>query len=393
MAVLLALPLMGQVRTGNIFGRVVDQEGNPLPGVSVTLSCLLTAPMTTITSSEGTFRFLSLSPAKDYTIKLELTGFKTKIETGIIVNVGTNTSLTLVMEQGVLEEQITVTAVTPMVDTKKTAVGTNVTQKVLQSLPTARDPWVILQMAPSIIVDRENVWGSESGQHSNYVTQGSATYNNNVWVMDGIVITDPAAIGASPSYYDFDAFEEMQITVGGADVTVQTGGIALNMVTRRGGNRVSLGGRFYMVDEKFQAENAEKVAELKKKEPGLVGINRIRNNKDYGFNMGMPIVKDKAWLWASYGIQDIKTNIVFGTSDETLLENYAAKINPQLIPANRFEAFVHIGGKKKWGRSATAQNPEGLYQQGRYHFGSPIVKFQDEHMFGNNFFLSLKYNY
>lgn len=393
LAFLLAIPLVGQIRTGNIFGKVVDQEGNPLPGVTVTLTGSLTAPVTAITSAEGTFRFLSLSPARDYTIKLELSGFKTKIETGIIVNVGSNTNLTLVMEQGILEEQITVTAITPMVDTKKTAVGTNVTQEVLQSLPTARDPWVILQMAPSIIVDRENVGGSESGQQSNYVARGAATYNNNVWSMDGIVITDPAAIGASPSYYDFDAFEEMQITVGGSDVTVQTGGIALNMVTRRGGNRVSLGGRFYVVDEKFQAQNAEKVAELKKKEPGLVGVNRIRNNKDYGFNMGMPIVKDKAWLWASYGIQDIKTNTVYGTPDDTLLENYAAKINLQLIPANRFEAFVHIGGKKKWGRSATAQNPEGLYQQGRYHFGSPIVKFQDEHMFGNNLFLSLKYNY
>lgn len=82
LAILLVLPLNGQVRTGNIFGRVVDQDGNPLPGVSVTLTGSLTAPMTTITSAEGTFRFLSLSPAKDYTIKLELTGFKTKIETG-----------------------------------------------------------------------------------------------------------------------------------------------------------------------------------------------------------------------------------------------------------------------------------------------------------------------
>jgi hypothetical protein len=246
-------------------------------------------------------------------------------------------------------------------------------------------------MAPSIIVDRENVGGVESGQQSSYVARGAGSYSNNVWAMDGIVITDPAAIGASPSYYDFDAFEEMQITVGGADVTIQTGGVALNMVTRRGGNRVTLGGRFYMTDEKFQAKNADKVAEIQVDEPNFLGLNLVRNNKDYGFNLGGPLVKDKAWLWGSYGVQDIKTTTVYQRPDDTLLQNYAAKLNVQIIPENRFEAFLHSGAKNKWGRSSSAALPGGYYQGGRYHFGSPILKFQDEHMFGDNLFMSLKY--
>jgi hypothetical protein len=384
---LLAVSAFAQQRTGNIYGKVADPEGNGLPGVTVTLTGSLTAPLTTVTSAEGNFRFLSLPPAKDYALKAELTGFKSRTEEGVIIVVGGNTNLILTMEMGALEEQVTVTAVTPMVDTKKTAVGTNVTQEVLQSLPTARDPWVVLQMAPSVIVDRENVGGAESGQQSNYVARGAASYDNNVWAMDGIVITDPAAIGASPSYYDFDAFEEMNIVVGGADVTVQTGGVALNMVTRRGGNKVAFGGRFYMIDSKFQADNFKP----EYAEQGALGINKINNNKDYGFNIGLPLLKDKAWIWGSYGIQDIKTTTVYATKDDTLLQNYAAKLNLQIIPQNRFEAFVHVGGKNKWGRSASAALPDGYYQGGRYHFGSPILKFQDEHMFGDNLFVSLKY--
>jgi hypothetical protein len=241
------------------------------------------------------------------------------------------------------------------------------------------------------MVDRENIGGVESGQQSSYVGRGAPGYSNNVWAMDGIVITDPAAIGASPSYYDFDAFEEMQITVGGADVTVQTGGIALNMVTRRGGNRITLGGRFYMVDSKFQAKNEKFVEEKKLEEEFFNGINLINNNKDYGFNLGGPLLKDKAWLWGSYGVQDIKTTTVFGTRDDTLLQNYAFKLNVQIIPENRFEAFLHSGAKNKWGRSTSTTNPEGQFQGGRYHFGSPILKFQDEHMFGDNLFASFKY--
>ena len=388
---LLSCSLLAQIRTGNLYGKVSDEEGNPLPGVTLILSGSITAPLHAVSSSSGTYRFLSLPPGKDYAIKAELGGFKTEIRQGIIVTVGTNVELNLTMTVGRLEEEVTVVAASPVVDAKKTSVGINVTQEALQSLPTARDPWVVLQMAPSIIVDRENVGGAESGQQSTYVARGAANYNNNVWSMDGIVITDPAAIGASPSYYDFDAFEEMQITVGGADVTIQTGGVALNMITHRGGNKLSLGGRFYVSDEKFQAKNADYVAETKAKEPNFAGVNRIVNNKDYGFNLGGPLIKDKAWLWGSYGVQDLKNITVYGKKDDTLLTNYVAKLDLQIIPQNRFEAFMHVGGKQKWGRSSSIANPEGLYQQGRYHFGSPIFKLQDEHSFGDNIFISMKY--
>ena len=382
---------MAQQRTGMIYGKIADEDGNPLPGVTVTLTGALTAKQTTITSDTGIYRFHSLPPAKDYNLRAELEGFKPESKEGVIVVVGMNVEINFTLVMGTIEEEVTVVAVSPTVDTKKTAVGINVTQDILQSLPTARDPWVILQMAPSVIIDRENVGGAESGQQSTFVSKGSTTYNNNVWAMDGIVITDPAAIGASPTYYDFDAFEEMNIVVGGADVTVQTGGVALNLVTRRGGNRVSLGGRFYVTDEKLQAKNAEFVADTKLKEPYFAGINQIVNNKDYGFNLGGPLVKDRVWLWGSFGVQDLKTLTVYGKKDDTLLTNYVAKLNVQIIPQNRFEAFAHIGGKQKWGRSSTIANPEGLFQSGRYHFGSPIFKLQDEHAFGNDLFVSLKF--
>ncbi len=385
-----ACTLTAQIRTGNIYGKVVDIDGNALPGVTLTLTGFKTGTMSAMSTNEGVFRFLSLAPASDYIVKAELEGFNTSISKGIVIAVGSNLQIEIVMEMGSVEEQITVTAVSPVVDSKKTSVGANVTQEVLQSLPTARDPWVVLQMAPSVITDRENVGGVESGQQSNYVARGASNYNNNVWAMDGLVITDPAAIGASPSYYDFDAFEEMNIVVGGADVTIQTGGIALNMVTRRGGNRVALGGRFYLIDKKFQALNETFVADTQAVEPSFLGLNLIRENKDYGFNLGLPLVKDKAWFWMSYGVMDIKTTTVYQRNDDTLLSNVAAKLNLQIIPENRFEAFIHVGRKNKYGRSSSAALPGGYYQGGRYHFGSPIIKFQDEHMFGDNLFISFK---
>jgi len=371
----LVLPVAAQQRTGNIYGKVVDTDGNPLPGVTVTLTGSLTAPISVITSAEGVFRFLSLAPGRDYKVTAELEGFKTVTRENIIVSLGRNTEITLAMEMGTLEEEVTVIAATPVVETKRTTVAENITRDVLQSLPTSRDPWVILQQAPGVMVDRENVGGSESGQMAGFYSKGGGS---EMWSIDGASIEDPSSV-SSITYFDFDAFEEMNVTLGGGDVTVATGGVNVNMVTRRGGNNVSLGGRFYLTDQKFQADNL--TDELRAE--GVQGTNIIRNIKDYGFNTGGPFFKDKAWWWLSYGVQDIKSNNIYGNPDDTLLANYAAKINLQLVPQNRFEAFVHIGNKEKFGRSASYSFPRGWHQTGKYHFGTPIIKVEDEHMFGD----------
>jgi len=385
---LLSFSVLAQQRTGNIYGKVVDTEGNPLPGVTVTLTGRVTAPVPTVSSAEGVFRFLSLSPASDYSLKAELQGFKPRTESGIIVTVGSNVSITLTLEMGVLTEEVTVTAVTPVVDTKKTSVSQVVSQEVLQSLPSARDPWVVLQMAPSVQTSVENVGGSESGNQTMFVGKGATDYYSNVWSVDGSVITDVSST-ASPIYYDFDSFEEMNITVGGNDVSVQTGGIAVNMVTRRGGNQMSLGGRFYVTDEKFQADN---LTDALKKE-GVAGTNRIVDIKDYGFNWGGPIIRDRAWVWMSYGVQDIKTFVLTGAKNDAMLTNWNGKINLQFIPQNRLEIYGTVGKKEMWGRGATYSDPLGNHQRPQWHFGAPVFKIQDEHMFGDTLFVSAKYTW
>lgn len=384
---LFACSLGAQSRAGNIYGRVVDSEGNSLPGVSVTLTGSLTASVSAVTSAEGRFRFLSLSPAKDYELKAELQGFNTEIRKGIIVVVGVNVNLTITMVQGVLTEEVVVMAPTPVVDSKKTVVGLNVTQEMLQSLPTARDPWVILQMAPGVTIDRENIGGSDSGHQSLFAAKGAAGRDNNEYSMDGVTITAAGSPGSSPIYYDLDAFEEMNITVGGNDVTSQTGGVALNMVTKRGGNKVTLGGRFYLTDKNFQANNMTQAL----KDQGVAGINQIRRNRDFGFNVGLPLIKDKAWFWGSYGESFIQTTTIYGNNDDTTLTNLTAKLNLQIIPQNRLEVMVSGAEKYKYGGGQSSSNPAGIIQLAPYRFGVPLVKFQDEHTFGDNFFISLKY--
>ncbi len=377
-----AFTLAAQERTGNISGTVTDDQGNALPGVSLTLTGATIGAIPMVTSAEGKFRFLSLFPANDYAIKAELQGFKTKTQTGIIVNVGKTSDIAIAMEQGGIEEQITVVAQTPIVDAKKTQITHTVSYEMLQSLPSARDPWVVLQMTPSVQMDRENIGGVESGQQSYFQAKGTT---NNEWTLDGMQTTDKSSI-SSAGYYDFDSFEELNISTGTLDVEHKDPAVVINVVTRRGTNKTSIGGRFFYTDSNFQA----KVPQSRLDEFGVAGYNRADDIKDFGFNAGGPFVKDKAWWWISYGIQQVKTINQLNVHDDTYLNNYNAKLNFQIIPSNRLELLYMLGDKKKYGRSSSEFHPPGLRQGSKQHFGNPTIKLQDEQMFGDSLFLSVR---
>lgn len=372
----------GQARTGSLYGTVSDADGNPLPGVTVTLSSAVTANLVAVSDVDGTYRFPSIPPST-YSLKFELDGFKTVVRDNIEVRVGSNSKVDVSMAPGGGEE-VVVSGAVPVVDVKKTELGANLTRRDLQDIPTARDPWVILELAPGVLVDRENVGGSESGQQSIYTSRGDSG-DNSQWNVDGVNITDPAAIGASPTYYDFDAFEEMQIATGANDVEAPTGGVIINFVTRRGGNKLMGGGRFYWTSDDLQSDNSkDKADELFT--PGSKG-NPINDIKDFGANIGGPVIKDKLWFWGAYGGQRIDIQAVTGQPDKTNLDNITAKLNAQ-VGKHMLEGFFMWGNKTKNGRGAAATRPpETTWDQSG---PSPIFKAQDELFVSDNLFLSLK---
>src|SRR5437867_6309726 len=210
---LCAVSAFAQFQTGNIYGKVQAKDGSVLPGVTVVLTGV-GAPQTTVTGPQGEFRFLSLSPGT-YSLKADLAGYGTASRTGIGVRLGANADVTMTLNPSV-SESITVTAEAPLLDVRKAGTAIDVTKVELEKIPTSRDPWTILQQAPGVQVDRINVGGNQSGQQSVYIGKGS-TFDQNTWNVDGVAITDMVATGASPTYYNFDSFEEMQVTTGGSD--------------------------------------------------------------------------------------------------------------------------------------------------------------------------------
>ena len=99
-----------------------------------------------------------------------------------------------------------------------------------------------------------NIAGNETGQQASFVAKG-ARQGDAVWTMDGVPITDMATAGASPTYFDYDAFDEIQISTGGNDIKQATGGVGLNFVVKRGTNQFRGTARGYYTGEDLEATN------------------------------------------------------------------------------------------------------------------------------------------
>jgi len=392
-----------QLQTGNLYGKVVDEQGSALPGVTVTLSGE-GAPAVQVTDAQGAFRFPGLSPAS-YKLKAELEGFSTIEYPNVVINIGRNTQIEVTLSAAV-EDVITVLGETPLLDERRISTGATVSNTELEKIPTARDPWAVLQTTPGVLTDRINVGGNESGQQSAYVGPGS-TGDQAIWAVDGVVITDMAALGSSPAYYDFDSFEEMQVTTGGSDSTTATGGVVLNMVTKRGTNEWRGTGRYIKSDKAWQAKTNVDQGSLGKAgffnsaaahptgvaQPDIKQGNQIDQVQEYGAELGGPIIKDRLWIWGSYGDQHIDLRTIANVADKTELETENVKINAQLAASNSATAFVLNSNKTKKGRNAGPFRPqETTWDQDKFGPSPTAEKIEDTHIFNSNFYLTGLYS-
>lgn len=405
-AVALALLLWPGVavaqETGNLYGTVVDQGGGVLPGATVELSGI-GAPRTQVTDDSGRFRFLALDPGV-YQLVASLEGFSTAEYTSVSVALARNTELSVELSAAV-GETITVTSESPLLDERKVNKGTTFSYLELEKIPTARDPWALLNQAPGVLTDRINVGGDQSGQQSVFV--GGASDDENNFAVDGVVITDMAAIGASPTYYDFDQFQEMQVTTGGSDIEQIAAGVSMNLVTKRGSNQPRGSARFLLTDADGRLgsleqgthdlsgdiENGDGNGGLVAQDAISTTGNQINEIEDLGFEAGGPLMRDRLWLWGSWGQNDIKQFNSAGLADDTILENQALKLNAQLGTPNSAVASYNKGDKLKFGRLAAPAPTRSLASAWNQDGPTEIWKAEDSHVFNPSFFATGQYSF
>ena len=194
----------------------------------------------------------------------------------------------------------------------------------LQEVPSSRDPWVVLQTVPGVIIDRVNVGGAESGQQSGYQAKGASRRREHVEHGRRRDHRHGRA-GSSPTYYDFDMFQEMQVTTGGADLKAATPGVQMNMVLKSGSNTPRGSARMYFENESMQSKNLPDDLEIDDRLRRVArGIERS-STRTMGFELGGPILKDHAWAWGAIGKTDVRLLTLANTPDKTPLQDYSFK--------------------------------------------------------------------
>jgi hypothetical protein len=394
LALCFAAPASAQVFTGRIDVSVEDPSGARLPGASVTLEGA--AAQTQISDAQGEAHFLNL-PVGIHTIRVSLTGFTSSASSNVEVLSGASTPLTVKLALAGAAEAVDVTPRTPVVDVRRATTTTHVTQTELQDLPSSRDPWVVMQTVPTVYVDRVNVGGAESGQQSNYNAKG-AQATDNTWSIDGVPVTDSGdsivrpekASGASAFYYDFDSFQEMAITTGGADTRNGTSGVQLNMVLKSGASVPHGSARYYFEDDALQDVNISPALAASLGDTTGSG-NRTDLYRDYGFELGGPLLQNVAWVWGAMAHTTIDLQTINGQSDNTDFNNYAFKAEGKLNPSVRGSFTFYENAKNKVGRDAgPTRAPETTWLQNgptRYYKG------EGNFIVGKNLFASAKGSY
>ncbi len=336
-----AASLGAQVQTGSILVRVSDEQGGGMPGVTITItsSALVAGTMDGVSDTGGAYRFPSLPPGT-YTVKTDLTGFQTIVRENVVVLVGQTTPLDLAMRVASVAETITVTGASPTIDTTSANVNVHLGQELLQATPGGRDIWAMVEYkVPSLLITRPDVGGTSGGLQGTYSARGTPSSQNSQY-LNGVNVGDPSAIGAAGYYYDYDAFDDVQVSTGAHDITVPTGGVFLNMVTKSGSDRWLGKGTFAWESDATQGSNVDSDLLFN----GFrADTNVIDYVSDASINVGGPIIANKLRVFGSFRDWRVHVNVPAAFSqlvlDQTNITSGLINATYQVNDKNRLTGF------------------------------------------------------
>ena len=260
----LGLQAFAQQNTGNVYGNVIDQTGTPIPGGTATLTGP-SQPTTTSVDATGLFRFLKVPPGR-YSVTVTMPGFTTVTRENVIVSVGQNTQIDMQLKLSSVQETVTVTSETPLLDPRKVETGQNFSRDELTEIPTSRDIWSLIQQVPGVQIDTVNVAGNQSAIAGgpDFITKGSG---NVVYQVDGATSTDntygnPFARqnGGTNTFFDFSTIQDVEVATGGSVLEQQTSGVTINVVTKRGTNEFHGAARYLYASSNWQSDNTPQEA-------------------------------------------------------------------------------------------------------------------------------------
>ena len=344
--------------TGGVDGVVRDATGGVLPGARVVLvhtgRGLRRAQAA---GPSGRFGFAGLPPG-DYFISATHPGFRDSPPTEVTVEAGSVIEVRLQLALAGITESVSAVS-RRRLDLRGSGVRETVDRPVLEDLPNTRDIWTVLEQTPGIMMSKINVGGAESGQQSLFSAAGSA-WTQNQYYLNGVNVTDPAALGASITYYAFDSFEEVEVSTAGHRAEIQAPGVFLNIVTRRGGNRFAGSGNFFYEHERFQAQNLDDALRAR----GVGQANRLKQLLDWSADLGGPLRRDRAFFYLNFSrfrVEPFLPGFFFAGGepgvDLTQLDNLLVRTSLKPAEGHEVGLFAYRNGKYRPYRGASLFRP------------------------------------
>jgi hypothetical protein len=337
----------GASSTGTIQGRVTDAQGAVLPGVTVTAtSPSALGVQTTVSSETGNYRFPAIPPGT-YSVTYELPGFNTVKREGIQISLGFTANVNVELALATVQETVTVTGESPIIDTSATRTVQNFKLEQLQSIPNGRDMWSLLAVTPSVQMTRIDVGGNRAGTQTGYAAYG---FTGQVRVLiEGINTTE--GTGGAGFYFDYSSLEEVFLGTSGQSAEMPNPGVQSQFIAKSGGNQFS--GEYYLdwYNNSLQGSNIPDeytVPTAFNDSPIRAGSNEIDKYYDTAINIGGPIKRDKLWWFGTYRTQKnavAQPNFNFDSTFDTKLWNAVGKGTYQVNQNHKIIGYYQWGQK------------------------------------------------
>jgi outer membrane receptor protein involved in Fe transport len=279
-------PAFAQQR-GSILGKVVDPDGLPLPGASVTVTQAATGfTRTTVTAENGAYSIPNLEPGT-YNVTVEMSGFASVTRADLLLSAGLNVTVDLKMQVAGVNEKVTVTGESPLVETTSNQIGGSLSRQEIEDVPSNfRNFTALTQLIPGI-TPNPAASTFEGGQ----VVANGTPSQQNVYLLDGMYNNDDRLGGSQGTQVRvvLDNIEEYQVLSNQYSAEYGGGaGAIINMVTRGGTNAFNGRAYTYFRDDAFNARNAFLPDDAPKPPERTL---------QSGFGLGGPIIRNRAHFY------------------------------------------------------------------------------------------------
>jgi hypothetical protein len=349
-----------------ITGLVRDTTGAVLPGVTVEAASpvLIEKVRTGVSDAQGRYSIVDLRPGT-YTVTITLPGFNTFKSEGLELPSNFTATVNADLRVGSLEETITVTGLTPVVDVQTTGRTQVISRDLLDSVPTARNATGLASLMPGVRMTATDVGGSQQMEQIYMTTQGSRRTDTTVQV-DGMMMNALLNNGEVQAYFSDAAAAEVSLSTTGSGADVSGGGVRINMIPKEGGNKFSGSAFIGGTNGKWQSSNV--TPQLRAL--GLVSGDKVDQISDYNVSLGGPLKRDKLWFFATW--RRISTNEIVPDNfyadgspgiEDQWIQNQMVRLTWQVSQKNKLTVFHDRYPKFKGHEMGARTDPETASQR------------------------------